>query len=96
MTLTETHLTELRNYLKEFKAYPKDEADQGKADIVTSLIPAMVEAITDEELTDMSNAMWGYTITNMVTSAIAPGAEAPTEKEPDHVNQEPLIELASH
>ena len=66
MTLTEVHLTELRNYLKEFKAFPKDEADAGKAETINALIPALVETMTDEELTGAMNGMWSTIMTGII------------------------------
>ncbi len=74
MNLTPEHLTALRTYLKEFTAAPLKEEDQSKAEAVNALIPAMIDAISDEELTDMTNRMWEFVMNSMMTSK-------PAEKE---------------
>ena len=94
MTLTEIHLAELRSYLKEFRAFSKDEADQAKAETINELIPMMVDTISDDELTSMSNQMWSFVTTVMLNRAIKA-----IGKENDNVDQptnEPLVTLVSH
>lgn len=76
MTLTKEHLDALRGYLKEFSAAPLDASHQESADVVNSHIPALVDAISDEELTVMTNDMWSYIMTGIIS---APPQEEPTE-----------------
>lgn len=84
--LTSIHLTELRNYLKEFKAYPKDEADQPKAELINQVLPAWIDTITDEDLTAMCHEMWGFVTTNLINNL--------TQKEADGQEEaQPLVEL---
>lgn len=93
VNLTSAHLAELRNYLKEFKASSADAEHQGRADKVSDLVPAMVDAIHDDELAAITNDMWAYVMTNMINSAIA---EANPAKENDvpETETEKLVSLA--
>lgn len=68
MNLSAEHLTALRSYLKEFTASTTEAEHQKQVDVINSLIPALVDTISDEELTAMSNEMWGYVMTGIITT----------------------------
>lgn len=69
--MTETHLTELRAFLKEYKAQPLTPAYQEAADRVNDLIPALVDSIKDEELENIMMSFADY----LMQSIIAPPHE---------------------
>ena len=85
MNLTPEHLASLRAYLKEFTASSPDGAHQEQVNVVNSLIPALVDTISDEELTALSNDMWGFVLTGIIH---------PTKNGGGELTEEPVVETA--
>lgn len=82
MNLTDTHLVELRAYLKGFVVAAQDESATPQAEALNALIPAIVDAISDDELTIMTNQTWGFVLESILASNTAP-PEGQHEEEPE-------------
>ena len=77
MTLSPEHLTQLRTYLKEFKASSMDEANKEAAETVNNLIPALIDSIKDEELDHIMSDTWSYILFQLITQASQPQEPSP-------------------
>jgi len=76
--VTSRHLRELRKFLKNYRATPLDASHQEQADIITGLIPALVDSITDEELSSLLFNFSDYLMNSIIHP---PAAQEPPEKE---------------
>lgn len=77
--MSTAHLAELRSFLKEFKATPLNEEYAPQAETVNALLPAMIDSITDEELSDLMNTSWEFILFNMLSQPAAANAEPKEE-----------------
>lgn len=89
MNLSPEHLVALRAYLKEFTASSTDAEHQEQIDVINSLIPALVDSISDEEFTVMSNEMWGYVMTGIITTT---WGDSDTPKEEENSEKSSVLE----
>ena len=64
--MTPEFLTELRTFLKGYKASPTSEEHQLAADTVTNLIPALVDSISDAELEELYMLASDYIMTSII------------------------------
>ena len=65
--MTRKHLTELRKFLKHYKATPISEEYREAADAVTKLIPSLVDQITDDELDHLMNLFADYLMISIIS-----------------------------
>lgn len=88
MTLSHDHLVALRSYLKEFKATSNstDPEHLKAAEVLNELIPALVDSISDEDLTNMTNQMWEFVMTGLVTKATGSGEPTNDDAETTDTN----------
>jgi hypothetical protein len=88
--LAPEHMSALRSYLREFTASPVNGADQEKADVMNTLIPQIIDSLSDEELTYMMNDTWSYILTSMIN---APSEQQRREVEEHEQAPSPTVEL---
>jgi hypothetical protein len=73
--MTPEFLTELRTFLKGYRASPTSEEHQLAADTVTNLIPALVDSITDAELEELYMLASDYIMTSIIHAPRQPEQE---------------------
>lgn len=77
--MTAEHLALMRAYLKLFTVIPKREEYQEQAAIANELLPALIDTITDEELSQVMEEFRSYFLYSLMCG------EPPAEQEQEAV-----------
>lgn len=76
--MTSEQLSMMRAYLKEFKFVAPEEKYQEDADVANGLLPALVDSITDEELSSIIEEFRSYLLYSIIAG---PASTEPSGEE---------------
>lgn len=64
------NLAEIRAFFKEFRAIPKGEEYQKQANTVNALLPALIDAISDDELFKLMEEFRYYLLYSIIAGTL--------------------------